>query len=299
MIRLIISVLLAMFLHVTAQAAAVEELSKSVVLLRQQQATEIKDGKQVEVWYRDTASNKFEPKLGGPAGTGFIIRYHGNDYLVTAGHIAKSLTLPSAEVIINVAGGKSASFSFDWLSKQKETHGARWFNHPKADISIFPLVYSDPSIVDQKAIDETVFPKLQENIPLLTSAYILGFPKYQGVQEFLSPLAKKAQIASKVTSVNDPGIPPGLKYIFLDEALAQGYSGAPVFYFEEPSTEKNAAGKTVLINGGLRLLGIQSSDLRDDTGGKLSLVVPIQYLWDILESDDFIRYEKSRETYKL
>ncbi|MEJ1958854.1 MAG: hypothetical protein WDM70_04905 [Nitrosomonadales bacterium] len=154
------------------------------------------------------------------------------------------------------------------------------------------MVYPDPSIVDQRAIDESVFPKQKENIPLLTSAYILGFPKYQGVQEKLSPLAKKAQIASTLTSVNDPNVSPELKYIFLDEALAQGYSGAPVFYFEEVASGISVAGKPIMVDGGLRLLGIQSSNLRDETGGKLSLVVPIQYLWDILESEEFINYER-------
>ncbi|MEJ1958853.1 MAG: hypothetical protein WDM70_04900 [Nitrosomonadales bacterium] len=107
MIRILFSLLLAISFQGAAQAVSVEELSKSVVLLRQQQAVEIKDGKQVEIWYRDTASNKFEPKLGGPAGTGFIIRYHGNDYIVTAGHIAKALSLPTAEMIVNITGGKA------------------------------------------------------------------------------------------------------------------------------------------------------------------------------------------------
>ena len=168
-------------------------------------------------------------------------------------------------------------------------------HHPKADISIYPLVYPDTTSIDQTAIDESVFPKQQESIPLLTSAYILGFPKYQGVQEYLSPLAKKTQIASKITSVNILNVPPETKYVFLDEALSQGYSGAPVFYYQAVASGIAFGGKPMMIDGNIRLLGVQSGDIPDDTGGKLSLVVPIQYLWEILESDEFIRYEKSHE----
>jgi hypothetical protein len=280
----------------TVHAYSMEELSKSVLLLRQQQQVfELKDGKQVEVWYRDTITNKFEPKLSGAAGTGFIIRYHGNDYIVTAQHVAQALLLPSAEVVMNISGGKSINLPFSWLSNQKITQGARWFHHPKADISIYPMVYPDSKNIDAIAIDESVFPKQPENIPLLTSAYILGFPRYQGVQDNLSPLAKKTQIASKITSVNAPDVPPELKYIFLDEALSQGYSGAPVFYFQQVPTGIAFGEKPVMTDGNIRLLGVQSSDLQDDTGGKLSLVVPIQYLWEILESDEFIKYEKSHK----
>jgi len=294
--RVLFSLLLIILFQNSVQAVSVEELSKSVVLLRQQQqVVEMKNGKPFEVWYRDPASNKFEQRLEALSGTGFIILYHGRAYLVTAGHVARALSLPTAEIVMNLAEGKVMSSTFGWLAEQKIIQGARWFHHPKADISVHPLAFIDPKLIDVRSIDETVFPKQKTNIPLLTTAYILGFPKYQGVQENLSPLAKKAEIASKITSVNDPSVPPELKYIFLDQALAQGYSGAPVFYFEEVPSGISFAGKPMMVNGGLRLLGIQSSDLRDDTGGKLSLVVPIQYLWEILESEDFIKYEKSLE----
>ena len=85
---------------------------------------------------------------------------------------------------------------------------------------------------------------------------------------------------------------PGVFQFFLDQALAQGYSGAPVFYVDEELSTAQLAKRQNRIEGGLHLLGVQSSDISDTTGGKLSIVVPIRYLWEILESEDFIRYEK-------
>lgn len=283
--------LLSIVFRTATGEVTIDSLSKTVVFLRQRsQVVEMKGGKQVEVWHRDPSTKKLEPKYNVTSGTGLMIRYHGRDYLVTAGHLAKALS-PKAEIVMNISDGKSMSVTFEWISQQKITQNAKWFHHPKADISIHPLCYS--ATLDQLPIDESLFPKQNEDIPLLTPAYILGFPLGQGVQENLSPLAKKTQIASRITSVDIPIISPELQFILLDQALAQGYSGAPVFYFEEVMSNLLIAGQRMKRGEKLHFVGILSMGLSDKTGGKISLVVPISYLWDILESEDFRKYEKN------
>ena len=80
---------------------------------------------------------------------------------------------------------------------------------------------------------------------------------------------------------------PDLKYIVLDEDLAAGYSGAPVFI--SPELQMRDGAFTGVQSS---LIGIVSMTLSDRTGGKLSLVVPISYLREIFSSNEFKSYEK-------
>lgn len=288
--RLFAILFIIVFLQASAFAGSIDELSRTVVFLRQMsQVVEMKAGKPVEVWYRDPDTKKLEPKLKTTSGTALIIRHNNFDYIVTAKHVAKALS-PKAEIVMNLPDVKAMSVAFEWLSKQKAVQGVQWFHHPKADISIHPLFF--PKTTDQLHITDKFFPKKDKHIPLLTPAYVLGFPMGLGVQDKLSPLAKKTQIASRITSVNHPNISPELQFILLDQALAQGYSGAPVFYTEDVMSGIRIAGQRMKAGEKLHFVGIVSGAISDSTGGKISLVIPISYVWDILESDEFRKYEK-------
>ena len=91
----------------------------------------------------------------------------------------------------------------------------------------------------------------------------------------------------------DPDINPNLKFILLDEDLALGYSGAPVFISPEPLVTNSSV--RLGSRSRLRLIGILSANISDSTGGKISLVVPVSYLNEIFESNDFREYEKIRD----
>lgn len=270
-----------------AYAVSIDILSKTPVFLSQQtQLTQNKDGKLVDVFYRIPNTEKIEPWLITQYGTGFLIKYHDRDYLVTAKHVAKFLS-SNGNVTLNLPNNKSINISFLWLSQQELIKGAQWFYHPKADVALYPMVFQ--GAVDQLSIDtqdEILFPKKDFEVELLKSAYIVGFPMGYGVQERLSPIAKEAKIASRVISINDPNVSPDLRFILLDQALAQGYSGSPVFYIEDIMSG------SIKVEEKLHLIGIVSEASSDQTGGKISLIVPTSYIWDILESPDFISYEK-------
>lgn len=287
--KVLCACILIFFFYSSVRAISIDELSKTVIFLRQQsQEIEKKGDKILEVWYRDSDTNDFKPKLNTLSGTAVIIRYHNHDYIITAKHVATALS-PKAEIILNLPNGQSRSLTFEWLSQQNLIKGAHWFHHPKADISVHPIAY--PENFDTLAIPEDLFPKKDIEIPLLTQAYIVGFPLGLGVQEKLSPLAKGTQIASRATSIDFPDISPDLHFILLDQALAQGYSGAPVFYTEDLPSGVKIAGQSVKGGEKLHLIGILSGSISDKTGGKISLVVPISYVWDILESQEFRMYE--------
>lgn len=90
-----------------------------------------------------------------------------------------------------------------------------------------------------------------------------------------------------------PNLNPKLKFYLIDQAIAQGYSGAPVYYAEGIPSGIYSKGRALLAGETTLIIGLVSGSLSDRTGGKISLVVPISYLWDILESEEFKRYEKS------
>ncbi len=252
----------------------VEEASTTVVYLRQQyQKRATINGKTVDLYYRDPDTKAYQPIKESKIGTGFIIKYNGHDYLVTAKHVATDLS-PSGEIIINIPGNKSTVITFQTI--MSGIKGARWFHHPQADISIHPLGY--PIQVAANGLTPEYFPKNEIDVVLLSPAVIVGFPMGLGVLEKLSPIAKEAKIASKLTSIDNPDFPKDMHFYFLDQALSQGYSGSPVFCID--------------ANNKAFILGIQSSAFSDQTGGKISVVVPSSYLWSILESPEFLAYEK-------
>lgn len=282
------------FIYTPAHAVSIDELNKTVVFLRQksQKLTTI-EGKHAELFYRYPNTKEYIPLIETTSvASGFIITYHNKDYLVTAKHVAKTLS-PTGEIIINLKNGTTTIVTFQMLSQYDIIKGAHWFHHPKVDISIHPMAYR--SDVDVLTVPEALFPKKDVNVKLLGPAYIVGFPLGLGVLDKLSPIAKEAKIASKLTSIANPDIPIDVHFYLLDQALSQGYSGAPVFYIEDIMSGVMIGNQPMKGGEILHLLGLQSSALVDQTGGKISTVVPISYIWDIFESPDFQAYIKGLE----
>lgn len=277
-----------------SQTIPVEKLARVVVFLRHQsQAYEIKGGERYEVWYKkQAAKDVYEPKLITKFGTGFIIRYETHDYIVTAKHVAEFLS-NDAELVMNLPTGKTISVTFNYIKKSKKVPGAKWFFHPSADIAVHPIV--SPQKIDHAHFPLSEITKTDEPISLLSTVYVVGFPFGLGVNDRLNPVAKKAQVGSTITSLEALNMRRDLKFLLLDQALAQGYSGAPVFYVEDLLVPDITIGGKPFIKGGERihLIGILSLQISDDRGGKISAVVPISYLWEILHSADFIEYQKN------
>ncbi len=273
-------------------ATQIDELSKTVIFLRKQtQKTIPIEGKSVGLYYRDPNTKEFMPLLESNIGTGFIISYQKKDYIVTAKHVAEMLT-PTGEIIFNLPNGKTFNVSFQTLSGVEIIRGARWFHHQKVDLSIHPMAYpsKDTGIL---SIPEELFRKTMDvNVNLLGTAYILGFPMGLGALDNLSPVAKEAKVASKLTSISNLNIPKDVYFYLLDQALSQGYNGSPVFYSEDIMSDAITMDNRPLLKTGekIHLLGVQSLAISDQTGGKISAVVPISYLWDIFESEEFEKY---------
>lgn len=271
----------------SSYAATIDELGKTTVCLRGYlKSYEMKGDRKYEVWLKDIENQESQPKLIPNNGTGFLVSHHKRSYLVTAAHIAEGIS-NKAKILWNTASGKGKHFSYEEL--QKGIPSSKWFFHSSADIAVHPFVFTEKS--EHILVPDEMFMTENEVIPLGTKVYVLGFPLNLGVTDILSPISKKAEIASWKTTIDYPELQPNLKFILLDEGLAGGYSGAPVFTSPEPQMRNN----TIML-GGIqpKLIGIQCRTTTNKIGSQLSLVVPISYLNEIFTSNDFKEYENKR-----
>ncbi len=287
---LLINIVIFLYLCTTIEsscAITIDLLGTTTVCLRKQkQKTIRKSGKEYEVWLKDTETSKLQPDLEKRYGTGFLVSHKNKIYLVTAAHVAKDMS-SEAVVLWNTASGVLQN---TFAEVQQGLPHAKWFFHPAADVAIHPFGFTGKVKPKHSFVGEHTFIAEGERLPLGTKIYVLGFPLSLGVGDILSPLSKKAEIASWITTIDDPDINPNLKFILLDEDLATGYSGAPVFISPEPLVTDSSVRQG--IHSRLRLIGILSANISDNTGGKISLVVPVSYLNEIFESNDFREYER-------
>lgn len=257
----------------------IDKIGQTTIYIMEQKIAIInKSGREYEVWLKDPKKQTFEPNLNTITGTGFIVVHNGFSYIVTAAHVAHA-TSPDTLFIFNQIHHQGG---YNTLRQQEKTKKSRWFYHPNADIAIHPFGISRDN-TEIKYIDENLFASDSDEIPIGSKVVILGYPLSLGINDYgVSPLCKNTEIGSWITTINIPGSNPNLKFILLDDSLAQGYSGSPVFTYPEPQ---------IGANNKVKLIGIVSGTLSDETGGKITLIVPTSYLREILESQEIKEFE--------
>ena len=235
----------------------------------------------MEVWYRDPVSGQQRPKTQMETGSYFPLVWNGGTYLVTAKHVILDGTGKPAgqgSFFFNDKDGKRKSLTFQFM---EEKPSSRWFLHDTADVAIHPMWRpTEVEMVFGAAPDATPNTNVVYTPSILDSVYAVGFPMALGVGDGLSPIAAECKIASLKQDISgraNNGMPISGTFILLDQPLAQGYSGSPIYACPSPNT--------------LCLLGVMSSVNSDATGGKISLVVPVDYIIEILKSSQFLAYE--------
>lgn len=221
----------------------------------------IYQGKEHEIWLRNPDTNDFIPKTHMEAGTGFIVKYQDETYLVTAKHIAQNTSISWSATI---SGPNDLAVSFSFPEFTGFTNNLPWVEHPVADVAVLRLKddskFSISSMMSRFDIEIFVSePKAPSREKILT---LLGFPLALGVQQKISPLAKESKAASGLYEIN------GTTVFFLSDPGIQGYSGSPVFAFPiEIGSVRVGSRRTYCY-------GLISATLSDSTGGKLAQVVP-------------------------
>lgn len=236
----------------------------------------------LQVFYKVPGTNQFNPKLNSVTGTAFLISHKKGIYIVTAAHVVGD---PADHGILHLVDTNGIRQNIDLVDIRNNFPSARWFIHTNADIAIHPYAHRTDQYLENSCLAEEQFVSTNE-LPLLTPVIALGFPLSLGTfGAKISPVATASETSSWQTVV--PGEKENQTFILLDKALAQGYSGAPIFTRPQ---ELNLSG--LHAGGGpYMLIGICHSELSDVAGGKHSTIVPISCLVELFNQPDFLQYE--------
>lgn len=261
-----------------AQIIDREIIAQCVVQLVNPRTEKIQvDGREAEIWYKFASDGSVQPAIQYDSGSAFLIEASNNLFLVTASHVAKSMTADSFAVIMGTNG---ASDRIPLTLLAGSTSSTSWIHHAEADVAVLHLhPSSDISAthLQQRFLPvELVVRELQapsRSIPLT----VFGFPLGMGTSQQFAPLTKQTYCASDIVRLKRADIPVLTDFFLLEDPSVEGYSGGPVL---DISVYKLGAMQTT--GGGTKLYGLIHGTQSDSTGGKLALVVPAHFIIETL-----------------
>jgi len=201
-------------------------------------------------------------------GTGFFVHDGERMFFVSAKHVAEKLA-PHTQLAFLNEKGESRAFRLGQLLRGPDDF--KWKHHPDADVSVievFPRGGAKQEVMDLSLSLGTLASVIP---PRTTKAVICGFPMGQGTHGKISAITAVVHVASKRIPV---AFAEKLMHAFLVSPPAgSGFSGGPVFYLD-PKTHKYVC------------IGLLSGSIADVSGGKLSTVVPAEFILDMLKPKD-------------
>ena len=211
-------------------------------------------------------------------GTAFSVKHNDRWYIITAKHV-----ISDAIDVYILANRRDGSVGWFPLSEvEKKLPGASWITDSDADLAIHPF---SPSVVPGFAGSAVIGKTLYEGRAyLLDRLFSIGFPYQVGSHpknEHLSPVVKECVVASW------PAFGPGRsgENILVDPPLYPGFSGAPVFSFDE------TPGSSRFKKRFCTLIGIYVGNVNLRGEGFLGRVVPAKDLIDLLNGEKVRKYE--------
>jgi len=266
----------------TQEGNLLNDLSSTVVYLLQEDVDIIRiNNEMYEIWLKvidgkKPDSTNIKPYIKPFSGTGFFIYNNKNDlYLVTAAHVAQNISnnswvilkgpsdVPIKLKLVDIVGSKNIS----------------WVIHPTADIAVVKLRPSEKinnNYLQQRFLPLELCLKELVSPPRDVQLTIMGFPLGLGVDKNFSPLTLHTKASSGLVEMNrfDTGIKS--TFFLCEDPSLGGYSGAPCF-----DTSIYTIGSMTTTGGGMKIYGLIHGTISQ--GGGLTAVVPIKYLFDILQ----------------
>ena len=260
-----------------------DELAIAVVFLRQAKVQTVDvAGAKAEVWLKLPSDAAPQPKIEYDTGTGFFVTSGKRIYLVTASHVARSMTL-TAEVTMSQEKDTPFTVPLGTLAGRQD---ANWFTHPEADVALLELTPTQDFIekhLQKRFIDFSFFTvelnAPSRDIPLT----VMGFPLAFGVEKFFSPLTQQTHGASGLLTLARADTSQKATFFLLESPSVGGYSGAPCF---DISIYK--LGAATATGSGTLCYGLMHGTISDATGGKLAAVTPAFFIVDTVK-----KYESS------
>ncbi|HHT9137772.1 MAG TPA: S1 family peptidase [Candidatus Wunengus sp. YC60] len=216
-------------------------------------------------------------------GTGFFLQTDLFSYIVTAEHVAKTLTTQS-QITIRTKDGKSLTFLLTDLVQNKE--GDNWPAHKEADIALLPLK-QDKLLTEQfnnRFLPISLILK-DKAAPIRVAAltvigFPLGLPLTINADDPFSPISKETKPASDLLTLLRFDTKKPARFFLTQDPSIGGFSGAPIFDTGLPLQIDN----TMYFRPSMPLVvGLVHGTLSDDTGGKMGAIVPSYYILEAIE----------------
>jgi hypothetical protein len=259
-----------------AWAGVIDNASRSVVFLTDSKpVTEDVNGVHYLVAFKNPTNDTFLVKRTTFSGSGAIVISSNVCYLVTAKHVALQMT-PDCELLMSGDNGEPIQFKLSSITGQQP--GVRWFHHPDADVSIYPLPIGTPEVL--KEMNNRAFPlsflESGTNIPsrdVFVTA--LGFPLGLGTQGKVIPLSRESKVACGwLYDANG-------YYFLLQDPSVEGYSGGPLIESGDIRLINTPSGAAT-VTSPARCWGFVSGNYADETGGKMCRITPAFYAVELI-----------------
>ncbi|MBI4027334.1 MAG: trypsin-like peptidase domain-containing protein [Verrucomicrobia bacterium] len=277
--RWVSPVLAALFFPQSLAQDIAHETSLSALHIETFQYADVRDD-DGEPIYRQNGTNyeRIVTKRAG-TGTGFLCALSNLTCIVTARHVVNVPARSHVRFLIQRQNSKEISAFVD---TNYANTGICWIEDSLSDLAIFPFPIVSYTNLHYRIIPDALFATSSNFPPAGKAAMIHGFPMGFGKSEKgLVPIMTQTRLASQpaIWSVHSEKRP----FFLLGQSLAQGYSGAPVFW--------DTASKTpgiVSFDGPPLFLGIVQQTSTDQTGGKNSLCCPAEALIGICTNSTFL-----------
>lgn len=251
----------------------IDKASKSVVYLEGgKPRMELLNGLPHEIGFRKPGSKEFQLLTERIIGTGFFVREGNRLFLVTAEHVARGLAVNPKLTTADTAGN-STSYPLD--------KSVKWVFSGKADVAV--SVINDPalkSVFLESALALSILPTKETSVASELSLVVVGFPLGLGVQKKFSSLLRETHAASGLIDLKRADTGQVATFFVIQDPSIGGFSGAPVFVL-----------KTYLFGSTLMkgvdvdsCVGLVHSTISDNTGGKLGVVTPANYVYDVIRN---------------
>jgi hypothetical protein len=206
-------------------------------------------------------------------GSGFILSFKDNFYLVTAKHVADSLHWEDTKLIIKDKNNKALIFD---LKQLMSINPFRKFDD-KSDFFILQIVPYN-SIIGQ-IFGNASFPldKLVSDRNSISRQYdlvVMGFPIYD--LEHFSPISFRSNISSSLMNISVANSPKPCYCYLLEHPGMQGFSGGPVLI--------GVQDRMIYPINETLIMGLVTGTTYDKTGGKFAIITPAFHLIDLINN---------------
>lgn len=214
-------------------------------------------------------------------GSGFLVLHGEVPMLVTAEHVARSMTL-GAVAVVRRADGNALRMSLPDLIGS--TAAPAWRFHSTADLAVLclsPVTAIRPHL-ERRFIWSDMIRAETSAPPRSMPVTVFGFPLALGTTGKFSPISRETKAASALLEYRRADTNAPATFFVTQDPSIGGFSGAPVFDTGLPySTEQHGI---VIESRPLQIVGVVHGTIFDATGGKLGLITPGHLLLELLRT---------------